>query len=487
MRLRKYIPVILTLLCLATGMLVSAQNAKRPGEKHVKKEEQTDKTDVQTTESEPVLSRKERKRLHREEKRKLKEEKRAEKEKKEKGKNKAQESKPKSYARPLPGISKEPVLPKRRKQDVLYPPSRIKPSYRIDILIPLYLDELVKGESVTFKDKVPEKAVAGIGFYQGIKLAADSLKKAGHKLDIYIHDAASFSESGEMLIINRKLDSTDLIIGAVQQHDIPELAGFARKKRINFVSALSPNDGYVKGNQYFTMLQPTLKSHCEYIIDDMSKKYPGEKVALLYRTTNPNDENAGQYMATDNYKEVEFKKLLCNALPGRQSLLSVLDTSKPNIIVAPVLDAGFADSLLKSLSRYFPGTHFEVYGMPTWNAIANLRKPNAYPNITVNITYPFDFEPTEGNMVSVVDMAYKKEYSGKASEMVYRGYEALFWYAALLKQYGTLFNTNYKDNSGAPFTKFEVKPRWDANGSLLFNENRNIYLSTYQAGVYKTE
>jgi hypothetical protein len=273
----------------------------------------------------------------------------------------------------------------------------------------------------------------------------------------------------------------------VPQKDIAELAAFANERNVNFVSVLSPNDGGVKNNQYFTMLQPTLRSHCEYIIDDMSKKYAGQKVALLYRNTSANDESAGDYMMNDNYLEVEFRKLECNSLPGKKELLTVFDTTRPNVVVIPILDVAFADSLLRELNRYFPRTHFEVYGMPTWNTMGRLHRANSYTNLTVNVTYPFNIDSTNGNLPGIVALAYKKEYGSQIREMSYRGYETLFWYANLLKKYGTIFNTDYKDDSGAPFTKFQVKPRWDGNGSLLYNENRHVYLSSYQGGASRTE
>ena len=52
----------------------------------------------------------------------------------------------------------------KRKQELAYPDSKFKKKYRISIIIPLNLDELVRGESVTFKDKVPDKAADGLAF-----------------------------------------------------------------------------------------------------------------------------------------------------------------------------------------------------------------------------------------------------------------------------------------------------------------------------------
>jgi hypothetical protein len=393
-----------------------------------------------------------------------------------------------AVAQPKPEpVAQEEIKPvAKKKQEIYYPESKRKKRYRISVIAPLYLDELVRGEAVTFKEKVPEKVAPGLAFYQGVKLAADSLKSLGMKLDINIFDAGSFSESPEMLINNRRLDSTDLIIGAVEQHDIPVLAGYAKKKKINFVSAMSNYDGWVKDNQYFTMLQPTIKSHCEFIIDDLSRKYAGSNVTLLYRTSSLADDNAALYILNDLYSDVTFRKLLCNNVPGRELLASVLDTTKPNIVVVSILDAVFADSLLGALSAGFPDTHIEVYGMPGWNAMQKLKSADVYKNLTINVSYPFNFDSANADVRRSVAGKFAKEFGGAPTEMMWRGYETMLWYGILLKKYGTIFNNDYADLSGAPFTRFRIKPRWDRNGYLLYFENKNIYMSTYQGGVYRT-
>ena len=72
---------------------------------------------------------------------------------------------------------------------------------------------------------------------EGVNIAADSLRKAGYSLDIYVHDVTSFSESAEMLV-RGAIDSSDLIIGAVQARDVPLLAAFCKEKaHLLYISA----------------------------------------------------------------------------------------------------------------------------------------------------------------------------------------------------------------------------------------------------------
>ena len=81
----------------------------------------------------------------------------------------------------------EPIKAKpKKKPEVAYPRSTIKDVYRIDVLVALYLDELVKIDKPAFK-KIPEKAVNGIDFYQGIKLATDTLDAKGYRFEVFVH------------------------------------------------------------------------------------------------------------------------------------------------------------------------------------------------------------------------------------------------------------------------------------------------------------
>jgi len=366
----------------------------------------------------------------------------------------------------------------KKKKEVEYPPTQMKSVYRIDFLAALYLDELVKDGSLTFKDKIPDKAFPGISFYEGLNIAADSLRKAGYNVEIYVHDIASPKEAPQALISSGALDSADLIIGAFHSPDMPVVADYARKRMVNFVSALSPADGGIKDNQFFTMTQPSLKTHCEWIIDDVAKKFPGRNALLLHRAATQVDENAFNYINSYNDGNVHFKDVTLNGLPDRESLKPLLDSGETNIVVVSVIDPGFSDSLLLTLSAEFPATHFEVYGMPSWYVIDDIHEDGSLPNLSVNVTMPFNIDHTEA-ISKYVAKHFKSDYGGKASELVYRGYETLFWYATLLRQYGTIFNLNYSDITGAPFTKYEIKLRKDKDGNALYNENDHIYLYKY--------
>ena len=421
-------------------------------------------------------------------KKERKEQKRREKrERKERERRERQEKKQKKKKKQKGTTGEEPAVqvPVVRKwADIEYAETKKKPRYRIDILAPMYLDELVKN-GYAVKD-IPEKALPGINFYKGVQIAADTLKKAQFDIDIYVHDVSSLMESTDALIRKNAMDSSDLIIGAVVSRDVPSLAAYAKSRQINFISALSPSDGNVRDNQYFTLLQPSLKSHCEWIAASIENSGTKRKAVLFYRTTVPAEENAYRYLTDDAAYAGLFNPIPCNSLPVKETLAAVIDTSRACTIVVSVLDNNYADSLLKILRSDFPRTHFDIYGMPSWSSMAGIAKPGMFPNMTISITAPFNFETMTPQGV-YVERTFRKEYGSKPQEMVYRGYEAMFWYANMLMRHGTIFNKQYDDNETAPFTRFEMKPQWDKAGNVLYLENRHLFERRYDNGTSITK
>jgi len=370
----------------------------------------------------------------------------------------------------------------KKKQEVTYPETVRKSRYRIDILASLYLDDLVNDGKLAYKDKMPDKATSGVAFCQGALLAMDTLKAMGYDMDVFIHDVNTQSGFPTGLIGNKQLDTSSLLIGAVGSKDIQDVAAFENRQHINFVSALSASDADVKDDKYFTLLQPSLQQHCAFIKKELQKKNLNDKITLFYRTDAPADDNAYHYLQTKD-TTWSVRKVLCNAIPDKAVLDMLFDSATSNVIVMSITDIAYAQKLLEMLDRNYPGYRFEVYGMPSWKGMPSIHKTEALENIGINISAPFYFNQNSPTG-KYLERSFKAKFNGHTGEMVYRGYETVFWYATLLHKYGTIFNTHVADNANAPFTKFSIKPEWDKNLDFLYDQNEHLYLYRYQGGSY---
>lgn len=387
----------------------------------------------------------------------------------------------KAAALNIDSVASEPVANSKKKRAVEYPQSIAKERYRIDVLLPLYLDELVKEDKPTFKSKVPEKAQAGISFYEGLSIAVDSLTQMGYKTDVFVHDLTAKGATIEELLQKDSLEHTDLIIGYVSAPQVPLLARFAAAKKINFISAFSPSDANIKDNPYFVLMNPTLQNNCEAIVQSLLKKKGQESVFVFKRESLSVDSLAYHFL-------VEEKELIhtievdCNKLPDSTKLSLLLDSMNTNLLLMPILDANYCEKIIQKLHRCFPKYHFEIYGMPSWKGMCSSKKMTELgENVAITITQPYNFDANSALAQSIAEKQRIK-FGGKANDITYRGFELVFWMTDLLNKYGAVFNEKTEDKSMALFTKYDLKPKWDKDNNFYYTENKHLYLYRYHLG-----
>jgi hypothetical protein len=375
------------------------------------------------------------------------------------------------------------AAPVKAKKTTVYPDSKKEDTYTIDVLLPLYLNTLVKDGKPAFK-KTPDYAMGAINFYEGLTLAATALNNQHLKLQINIHDITDASEKPEALIASHKLDNSHLILGYVQSNDIPELAKFAKQKQINFISALSPSDADVKENPYFILIQPTLSKHLEQLVAYALDKHSKEPKFILHSKNSGGETEAYQQIkkSLHNYKDV--KEIDCSQFNFTTAALAKnFDSTKTNVLFVSTLDITNTEKILNALAKLPRAYHFEIFGMPSWKYLKGLTQSSGYMELSIHYTSPFYYDPT---IVSgkYVNTEYEKTYGGEPSEMVYRGYETIYWLGHLMEQYGVIFNPNLKDVSAAPFTRYDIKPTYSKDNDFLYQENDKLYMFHYQNGGY---
>lgn len=378
----------------------------------------------------------------------------------------------------------EPKLKKRIPPE--YPSSEKKEVYRIDVLLPLNLNALVQNGKPLYK-KVPDHLQQAINFYEGLTIAAQVLQGKKIRLEWYVHDITDPADNIAQLTTGKKMEGTDLIIGCVQSNDIPALAAYAKKKKINFVSALSPADANTKDNPYFILIQPTLKTHLDQLIAFANKKYGKNPKYIFHANNTSGEKEAYRQLREALSDEKELRFIDCSrAKLSTDTLARLFDSTKVNAVFVSILDNGNAEQVLNALAAMPRSYRFQIFGMPSWKSLRGLSQASNYMGMSIHYTTPFYYDPTTG-AGKYVTSQYTATYGGTPSEMVYRGYETLYWLSNLLEQHGTTFNKDIGDVSAAPFTRYEIEPAWSKENDFLYLENDKLYILHYQNGGYVVE
>src|SRR5450432_1087436 len=154
--------------------------------------------------------------------------------------------------------------------------------YTLAVFAPLYLDSAFDASGEYRYDKYFPKFInPGLEFYEGVKLAADSLATENAALDIEVFDTRSASENLQQQLSSPAMEHAGLIIGHVTPAEARLLADAALKKNIPFINANLPNDAGISSNPSLVILNATLQTHCEGIYRFLQRNYSTSPVIIV--------------------------------------------------------------------------------------------------------------------------------------------------------------------------------------------------------------
>jgi len=380
-----------------------------------------------------------------------------------------------------PVVVEQKAIPTK---DSGYPKSVKKERYKVAIITPMFLDSVSLESTLT---KIPKFMMPGLDFYKGIQIAADTLNQLGFKLNIYVHDSRSDSLNVNELIRSGALDSMDLIIGNASVFDLKLLAEFGLQKKINFISAVSPADAGQEANPYFTILQPRLISHIEKLHKSISTKYPEDNVVFINRNSVA-ERNALMYFKNDivhplpaRFKEMELKT---DEIDIKQ-LLNVIDTLHGTTIILGIIDPAAAVKNLRLLLPYASQYGIKVYCMPTMESIKSLGRPDEFPLMPVYYTTSYMIDKITPSSL-YINREYKKHMGGYPSDVVYKGFESLYFFTSLMHKYGVPFNEHIGESAYSFITPYKIVPVKE-KGNIKFYENKYLYLVRFENGIMTYE
>lgn len=365
-----------------------------------------------------------------------------------------------------------------------YPVAHRKAKYNIAVFTPLFLDSVDIADRLT---RIPKFMKPGIDFYQGVEIAADTLRRKGYHFDIHIFDSRSKYLNIKNVIASDRLDSMDLIIGNASVSDLKALADYSRQKEINFVSAVSPSSAGQEFNPFFTILQPTLRTHVRELHRVISKRYPEDNVIYIHGDRK-SEVNALDYFENDDFypKPGRFHKMrLTGTEVDSTSILEMIDSNYHTTIVLGTLSPKTSYKVLKSLIPVAEKTRLKVFGMPTMEMIRTLSKTEAFPKMKIFYTTAFVKESLSPATKYILS-SYEKRMGGNPTDLVYKGFESIYFFAHMMEENGVPFNERIKDNRHSFLTPCKILPVME-EGKFKYYENKFLYMLSYENGTMTYE
>ncbi len=344
--------------------------------------------------------------------------------------------------------------------------------YSIALLLPF---ELNKINLKTAVKKDISRADLAIDFYQGMKLALDSLSESGHNFNLHVFDTQNQETRVVNLAMANSVKSNDLIVGPVFPEEVKSFADFADLKGIQQVSPLAASMPAGYKNQQLIMVNNTLEQHGKKIAEFIIRNYKADLVNIVLLNTQKvedarfstylkrfiNELGANKFRITERPNAIGIEKYMH---PVKNNL--VLITSSDRLFVVPTIDKLYK---LKS-DKY----KIELFGHPGWTKADFLNQVKLQSlNTRVTTSYYINYKlENVKNFIS----RYRREFASEPSEYSFKGFDVGFYFGGMLARYGKNY-TRHLTEAVYPGLHNNFRFRRDSEGGF---KNTELMLLGYR-------
>ena len=310
------------------------------------------------------------------------------------------------------------------------------------LILPFNLDKI---NPKTALIKEVSKADLAIDFYQGFKLALDSLSAEGQHFKLQVLD----SRENELQIVNlarsRSVLNNDLIIGPIFPESIKTFGEFADLKNKLMVSPLAASDPGQFGNENLVTITNTIDQHGWKIADFINRNYKPKDAHVVLINTSSSDDVKFSAPIKNYLNELSKNSFVIHEIPNAIGLEEHLLPSKINlVIIAPTS----RDFLLPTIDRLYKighsGSKIEVFGHPSWAKAQFLNAEKMqWLNTRISSSYYIDYKAKN---VKQFIARYMDEYGFDPSEFAFKGFDTGYYFGKLLTRYGSDYAKHITDS-----------------------------------------
>ncbi len=364
----------------------------------------------------------------------------------------------------------------------------IKRSYRIALYMPLFLDHTgaIRLKDYEGKGKGwPEqefKAFTYIHFYEGFKLALDSLEKQGLRAEVFVYDTKGDAGVIKNLIRQDEFRTFDLIIGPFKQELVQIVVDAARPLSINVVAPVSYEMNSVIGNPHLIKLHPPVNYQIDRIVDFADDHYRNANIIFVYSASEKQTQlskTIQQLLArkrgiTDTvypWSSIDYDK------EGYGGVISKLKEGEHNVVFSLHKGEARINRLLTMLNGKREDYDITVLGSNTWEQYRSIE--SRYLN-NLNYTSFTDYLVEYDDIrVKAFIRKFTAEYKTWPHRAAFKGFDVGYYFMKALLNYGT--NFEYCMNRMDVFTmhnRFHFR-KWETNAW------QNSWINVYQYRNYK--
>ncbi|MCX6285910.1 MAG: ABC transporter substrate-binding protein [Bacteroidetes bacterium] len=346
--------------------------------------------------------------------------------------------------------------------------------YKVVLMLPLYLGEVdaMNPETATQEAIDNWNPVKYLPFYEGFRLAVDSLQKQGLNITIHVYDVGKDTLKTPQLLKKAELRSADLIIGLLFNKNFQIVAKFAHENKIPIINPLSERSDVVINNDMVFKANPSRNSQLESLAGFMQKSmYRGQIIIIR------NGQFKDKDIADKLKKECLDRNLNVFLAEGQDVAIGRLSKGKENVVVAFADNNAYALDLMRRFFELRNDYTLSLVGLTDWEKIEGL-ETDFLNGLNTHLVSPY-FVDYSGAGVKKLVRRFQEQYKADPEPLAFEGFDIGFYFLSALMKFGKQFPDCIQDfNLKTSQTSFEFR-RADNNAGNGF-ENRHWSVYKYE-------
>ncbi|UEG52401.1 hypothetical protein LLH06_15695 [Mucilaginibacter daejeonensis] len=334
------------------------------------------------------------------------------------------------------GTPTQPVKPQATTPATTKPATTVEHARvsNISLLLPFGLDNLNSVKGYNAADL--KKANIAVDYYQGFKLALDSLTAKGYNYKLQVFDTRDELAYTHSLSVNPSVRSSALIVGPVFPEGLKTFIGTPASLTRPLVSPLSPASPDDLHSDKLITVMPPLEYHAAAAAKFVHTRVKPRKVFILLSGFSEDKKFITPFkhsMDTVSKRKVQVVYFIVSH-GSLTKLLPQLNNKVENVFIVPAQNKSFLTVTLRSLdtlSRHYPVT---TIGHPNWEKLTFL-KADILQRIKAHITSS-DRVSYRQSATTAFIRSYRRFYGSEPSAYAYKGFDEAMYFGGLVAQEG---------------------------------------------------
>lgn len=323
-----------------------------------------------------------------------------------------------------------------------------------------------------------------IEYYEGFLLAVDSLKKKGQSINLYVYDTNKNTKTTADILRKEEMKKMNLIVGAVYNDQINQIATFAQKNNIKYVIPFtSKNDNVLSNPDIFQVNTPQSYLYSK-ASQAFSTLYANYNVVILkmHQDKDSKDEFITELKSELAAKKLEYQTCTYNSENFSETILSYLSDTKPNVIIPTTSSAEALSRFLaplKSIKDSKPEYALSLFGYPDWQVYTKeyLDKYYALDTYIYSNFYANNLSSQVKEFYNKFKVWYSKSLYVSYPRYGMLGFDTGMYFLNAINSFGTNFENNLsKINYKSLQTGFNFE-RVNTWGGFI---NTNLFIINYR-------